>query len=360
MTAHMEKSSYTIVNGDEALEIIDKYRRNPLLEMPQHVPIRVEAIEAEFPWFSQLGNRALYLARAEDNAVGTFKLRGALVAVEVARRDGSDRVIAASAKNHGLGVAMAVLIQKHMHGLVVVPRNTPQVALDSLNEIANQSDGRVVIDNKIGDTYDECREATEAMGEAGEGRVIPAFNDPNVTAGQGTIVSHIKQVIGPVEHYALPTGGGGLTRGVLNRIVELGHDSHVHAFEAEGSDSMSRSVAAGEVITATSPNDKYGGSRVREIGGIVLETLLSHPDRFSTYGVWDDEVDNFIDFYAYYRHETGADKFARPLEPTTLVAAAGLFRIIQQGYIPADERVALIGTGMNAPLYPELQKKSWY
>lgn len=357
MTASMEKTGQTIVNGDEALEIIDQYRSHPLLEMPTRVPIRVEAIEAEFPWFSQLGNRALYLARAEDNTAGTFKLRGALVAVEVAQRDGADRVIAASAKNHGLGVAMAVLIQKHMHGLIVVPSNTPQEALASLNEIANQSNGRVVIDNKTGDTYDECREATEAMGKVGKGRVIPAFNDPNVTAGQGTIVSDIGRVIGPVEHYALPTGGGGLTRGVINRIVELGQDSHVHAFEAEGSDSMSRSIVAGEVVKATAPNNKYGGSRVEKIGSLVLDTLLTHIERISTHSVWDDEVEDFIDHYIYYRGETGVD--AQPLEPTTLVAAAGLFRLAHMNLIPAEERVVLVGTGRNAPLRPKPKRMPW-
>lgn len=345
MTANMEKITHSI-SGDEALEIIDKYRHHPLLEMPKRVPVGVEALDVEFPWIAhEFGDRALYLVQAADNAAGAFKLRGALVAIEAYKRHGYDSFYAVSAKNHAFGVAYAALVHQ-VHAKLYVPESAPESAVDRLRLLASHSEGLLKVE-RTGATYDMAYKLANAK-EGGRRKQIPAYNDPYVVAGQGTIVDDTEAVLDNVD-YAFVTGGGGLGTGVAGRIIERGSDSHAYAFEAEGSDGLSRSRDAGELVEARAPNQLYGGAAVRDVTPLAVEMVLSRPDVMSVHHVWDDEV-------AAQESEYIADRDIRslthihPYEPTTLVGLAGLVRLLRERVIEPDRRVALIGTGKNAPL----------
>src|SRR5437763_15288170 len=110
---------------------------------------------------------------------GSFKVRGALVAVAGVRaRDANQPVVTASAGNHGLGVAFAAE-RLGADATVVVPATASAVKVAALE----RSGARLVL---RGTTYDEAER--HALALAGDGaHFISPYNDPDVIAGQGTI-----------------------------------------------------------------------------------------------------------------------------------------------------------------------------
>lgn len=346
MTVSMEKLHQT-VSGDEALEIINAHRHHPLLEMPKRTAIGVEALEVEFPWIRhEFGERALTLSlvQAADNAAGAFKLRGALVAMEMYKRQGHDTFYAVSAKNHAFGVAYAALVHQ-VYAKLYVPKSAPYSAIKRLKSLESQSEGLLRLEH-IGATYDETHKI--ALANETDRKEIPAYDDPYVSAGQGTIVDDTEAILGPVD-YAFVTGGGGLASGIAHRMIERASHNHAYAFEIEGSDSLSRSIHAGEVVEATTPNQKFGGAAVREVTPQAVEIALMRPDIISVHRVMEREVEIQENEYVADRDIRDLTRF-RPYEPTTLVGLAGLVRLLREGIIGPDQHVALIGTGKNAPL----------
>src|SRR5690606_34112787 len=115
-----------------------------------------------------------------------------------------------------------------------------------------------------GENFDESLAYSYELVESQSSAMLHPYDDENVTLGQGTIVDDILEHKNDVEHIVLPVGGGGLLAGVLNRLKELDREYiKVTAVEAPGSDSLSRSMAAGKLSEALSPNQLYGGSAVR-------------------------------------------------------------------------------------------------
>lgn len=328
------------MHGDEALEIFNQFRHHP--DIDDHTWI--EDIGVEFPWLTaELGEAAVHLARLGENKARTFKVRGASVGATALMTEGYRAIQTPSAGNAGRSAALVGKILD-IPTRIVVPRTAPEEKREGIRRLWP---GGMLEVREEGEAFDEALEWAYQNPDD-YGLLLP-YDDPNVIRGQGTVVDDIVGRLDHVEHIVTPVGGAGLIAGIVNRLNELGRQTMVHGVEAEDSNSLSLSMAAGEVVAAHNPNKKYGGSAVKKVGEYALDLCLANQEMIELTTVTDQHVAQFIDRYAQHRSSNELED-VRPYEPTTLVAMAALAKIALR--YPSQTIVAL-GTGHNDSLYPE-------
>jgi threonine dehydratase len=160
---------------------------------------------------------------------GAFKIRGALVAIDAARRDDpSGAVVTASAGNHGLGIAHASSILD-VRATVVVPENASLVKVHKLSTY----DIELL---KYGTSYDDAQAYAKSLADERGIRFISPFNDSDVIAGQSTLFDEMLSQAPDIEHVVVSVGGGGLISGVLvSRDAHDRSDVRVTGVQAEES-----------------------------------------------------------------------------------------------------------------------------
>ena len=169
---------------------------------------------------------------------GSFKVRGALVAVANALAD--DRggaVVTASAGNHGLGVAYAAQVLG-AKATIVVPENASAAKQRALERF----DVELV---RHGSSYHEAEVYALALSESGA-RFISAYNDPDVISGQGTIALELFDQVPDLATIVAPVGGGGLLSGLALAASQRA-GVEVCGVEAAASPAVSAAVEAGRV-----------------------------------------------------------------------------------------------------------------
>jgi threonine dehydratase len=154
----------------------------------------------------------VWLKCENEQLTGSFKLRGALNKVlSLAPPDLERGLVAASAGNHGIGVAFAVVVAG-AQATVVVPRDIVERkrrALEAFGAEIRLADGDYAVAERDGLSVAALRRATW----------ISPYNDPEVIAGQGTLGRELSRQIdnlhlpGEVDVY-VPVSGGGLLAGV--------------------------------------------------------------------------------------------------------------------------------------------------
>jgi threonine dehydratase len=167
---------------------------------------------------------------------GSFKVRGALAAVAASARDRRP-VVTASAGNHGLGVAYAATLLD-AEATVVVPANASRAKIDALRRFA--------IDLRlIGDGYDAAESAALELAAESGARFVSAYTDPDVIAGQATIVGEVAVALSGEFQIVVPVGGGGLASGTG---LAAPARARVLGIEAAASRAVSSSMTAGRVV----------------------------------------------------------------------------------------------------------------
>ena len=179
--------------------------------------------------------------------VGAFKFRGAYN--RLSRLNEEERthgVVAFSSGNHAQGVALAASMLG-MPSLIVMPSDAPQVKVD-----ATRAFGAEI---RFYDRARENREAIAATLAAERGAiVVPAFDDPFIIAGQGTVGLEIAQqarLLGAQLDLAIgPIGGGGLMAGTCVSLRARHPDIDIYGVEPEAFDDTRRSLEAGRRVGA--------------------------------------------------------------------------------------------------------------
>jgi threonine dehydratase len=177
---------------------------------------------------------------------GSFKLRGAAAFVAGMVQAGKKRVIAASAGNHGLGVALAAQTFG-VQAQVLVSAQTPQGKRDGILALGA---GLQV----VGATYDEAEAAARRQAEADSSlSFASAFDDDWVIAGNGGVLAReILAQLPDVDTVVTPVGGGGLAAGLGVEMVPRG--IRVLGVSPEANCAMKRSLDEGRAYT------RYDGS----------------------------------------------------------------------------------------------------
>jgi len=218
------------VTGGEVAERVRKLTRvTPLIPAPA------------------LGRRTgadVWLKLENLQRTGSFKLRGAaarIAALALRAGDSKPRVVAASAGNHGLGVALAGRAFG-IEATVLVSAQTPEVKRAGIAALG----ARVEV---AGATYDEAEAAARERAAADPGLVfVSAFDDDHVIAGNGGLLAReVLAQLPDVQAIVVPVGGGGLAGGIGVEVVPRG--IKVLGASPEANCAMRRSLDEGRAYT---------------------------------------------------------------------------------------------------------------
>ena len=257
----------------------------------------------------------------------SFKVRGALhKLLRMGPEERAAGVITASAGNHGQGVAYAARVFR-IPATVYVPDNANQLKVQAIKRMG----ARVVhAGRSYNEAYLEALRAQEASGAT----FVHAFDDPDVIAGQGSLGVELLGQLASVDTVLIGVGGGGLIAGVARYLKARRPSIRVVGVEPSGADAMTRSLAAGELVTLERVDTIADGLAASVPGALTLAIARRCVDRMIR--VEESEMLRAIRLYFEWEHLLAEPAGAAPL-------AALLYH-----YAPeASERVALVLSGAN-------------
>ena len=181
-----------------------------------------------------------------EQRTGSFKIRGAFNAI--ASLDDEQRargIVASSAGNHGLGVAMAAQLLGTT-ATVFVPADAPRVKVDGIRAL-----GATVDEEQP--HYDAAHHAAERFAvESGCSFINPCAGHA-VLAGQGTVGLEILEELPAMNTIVVPVGGGGLVGGIAGFVREASPSVRIIGVQSESTNAMAASLAAGRRVDIETP-----------------------------------------------------------------------------------------------------------
>ena len=176
---------------------------------------------------SQLTGAEIFLKFENQQFTASFKERGALnklLSLGAAERQRG--VIAMSAGNHAQAVAVAAG-QRGTKADLFIPVGAPLAKAAAVRSYG----GNV---HPIDGTYDEAAAEARAFADREHKTLIPAFDDPHIVAGAGTVGLEIARQAPRTRLMVVPLGGGGLIAGVAIALKWLLPEVRVIGVQAEG------------------------------------------------------------------------------------------------------------------------------
>jgi len=242
-----------------------------------------EVIKPILPQTPVLASRALsermggpvYLKCENLQRTGSFKARGAYL--RISRLSDAERgrgVVAASAGNHGQGVAFAAGLLG-TKTTVVMPEGAPLPKIE-----ATRSYGAEVILHGTAVEHALAR-AKELAAENGSVFIHP-FEHPDVVLGQGTVGMEIVEQCPDVRTIAVPVGGGGLAAGIAIAAKGLRPAIRVVGAQADAVAPFPASFAAGHPVACTPGHTMADGIAVAKPGELAFCVLAEYADAVVT------------------------------------------------------------------------------
>ncbi|WAL63427.1 threonine ammonia-lyase IlvA [Amycolatopsis cynarae] len=216
----------------------------------------------------------VWLKREDLQVVRSYKLRGAYNLLAQLDPDQRDRpIVCASAGNHAQGVAFACRALE-LRARIFVPRTTPRQKRDRIALLGGDRVETIV----GGDTYDAAFAAAREDAERTGAVMVPAFDHPDVIAGQGTVAREIAEQLGTApDVVVVPVGGGGLVAGMTTWLAKHHPATRVLGVEPRGAASMAAAIAAGRPVELAALDGFVDGAAVRKVGAHTHGVLAEHP-----------------------------------------------------------------------------------
>ena len=190
---------------------------------------------------SQAAGGDVFLKLETEQVTGSFKARGAFNTLALmSPEDRARGVVASSAGNHGLGVAIAA---KHFgaKATIFVPHMAPEVKRRGIESL-----GATV--NAEAPDYDAAMDlAISHAKEHGATFIHPCLGDPLI-AGQGTVALEIIEELPSLGTIIVPVGGAGLLAGTGALLRRIAPDIRILGAQSVHTAAMARSLAAGRVV----------------------------------------------------------------------------------------------------------------
>ncbi|HUR78832.1 MAG TPA: pyridoxal-phosphate dependent enzyme [Acidimicrobiales bacterium] len=169
---------------------------------------------------SDLARRPVVLKYEHLQRTGSFKIRGAYNLI--AQLPDGVNVVAASAGNHGQGVALAAKLLGHK-ATIYMPASAPLPKVESTRGYGAEV---VLVDGDVNLCLDQ------AKGHTGGAVFVPPFDDERIIAGQGTVGLEFAAQAPEIDTVVVPIGGGGLIAGVATAFAHTRRDVRVVGVEA--------------------------------------------------------------------------------------------------------------------------------
>ncbi|MCG0238641.1 MAG: threonine ammonia-lyase [Firmicutes bacterium] len=223
------------------------------------------------PSISQLVGCPVYLKPENLQRAGSFKVRGAFYKMSSLSPEEQRRgVVAASAGNHAQGVALAAQ-QAGIPATIVMPAEAPITKVQATEAYG----ARVVL---YGTTYDDAYDHALEIQRATGATFIPAFDDPHIIAGQGTIGLEILDDLPDAGTVLVPVGGGGLISGVALAIKSLRPDCRIIGVQAAGAPAVYLSRQEGRYCTTDSVRTIADGIAIKRPGKLTWDYIQRYVD----------------------------------------------------------------------------------
>jgi threonine dehydratase len=190
---------------------------------------------------SAIAGGDVHLKLENEQTTGSFKLRGALNALSTLPPDAQKHgVVASSAGNHGMGVALAARTLG-IRAKIYVPATAPAVKKSGIRALGAE------LDDSQPD-YDAAMAKAIVFGkETGRAFINPCLGD-QLLAGQGTVALEILEQLPGVRAMVINVGGGGLLGGCASLVRHERPDVKIHGAQSVNTDAMARSLAARRVV----------------------------------------------------------------------------------------------------------------
>jgi threonine dehydratase len=251
--------------------------------------------------------RPVVLKLEHLQTTGSFKLRGATNALLAGPRP--EVVVTASGGNHGLGVATAARLLG-LPARVHVPRDAPAGKVRRI-----RATGAEVVAHD--GPYARAADAARLDADRPGARLVHAYDEPAVVAGQGTVGAEIVADAPDVDTLVVAVGGGGLAAGVA---LAAGGRAMV-AVEPENCDCLHRALAAGHPVDAPVTSIAASALGASRVGALPFAVLR---DRATSVLVTDAQLVAAM--------ERLWEEFRLAVEP----AAAAPFAAWLAGLVPGD------------------------
>jgi threonine dehydratase len=209
--------------------------------------------------FSESAGTDVYLKLENLQRTGSFKARGALNKLLTLSAEQRARgLVAASAGNHGQGVALAAKLLD-VRATIVMPEATALIKVQR-----TEGYGAEVLLH--GENWDQAQARAVELAAARGMTLVHPFDDLAVIDGQGTVGLEILDDLPDVEAIVVPIGGGGLAAGIALAVKSQRPDVRVIGVQAAGAAAMARSIAAGARVRVERPTTIAEGIRVGNVG----------------------------------------------------------------------------------------------
>lgn len=188
-------------------------------------------------WLESIVGVPVWAKLENHQLTGSFKIRGAFA--RVAHLQSGTTVIAASAGNHGLGIATAAS-WRGMVANICVPISASRLKRE---RILAGGVGLIV----HGGTVEESAHHARSLAELNGWVYVSPFNDPDVIAGQGTLFLEFLEQCPDLKMLVVPIGGGGLISGAVAARCVTGQAISIIGCEPEAYASMHESISNGQI-----------------------------------------------------------------------------------------------------------------
>jgi threonine dehydratase len=217
------------------------------------------------PTFSSMCGYEVYLKLETMQKAGSFKVRGAMNRILSCRDEIGERgVVAASAGNHAQGVAVAARVAG-VPATVVMP-----VWASVSKQAAARSYGATVI--LSGEDLEESIRNAKDLAKGGM-TYIPAFDDPWVISGQGTVGLEILEDLPGTDLIVVPVGGGGLIAGITVAAKGANPRVRVCGVQAASCPSAAEAMKAGRPVLVEAGATIADGIRVQQVGDLAFPVI---------------------------------------------------------------------------------------
>ncbi len=245
----------------------------------------VETLCAPTAAFGDLLGGKVHFKFENHQRTGSFKDRGSLNRLlQLTAEERARGVITASAGNH----AQALAFHGGRLGIpvtVVMPETAPLIKVTNTRGYGARvrQSGTILDDSAV--------EARRLAGE--EGLVmVPAFDDVDVIAGQGTIGLEILEAVPDVDTVVVPIGGGGMISGIAIAIKEQRPGVRIIGVEAEAAPSARASRDAGKIVRISHADTLADGIATKRVGDLTFPLIERYVDDLVVVG--EEEIASAI------------------------------------------------------------------
>lgn len=189
--------------------------------------VRAESLE-------RLSGAQVWLKLEIENPTGTFKVRGALNAIDRRlHKFRFDGVVTSSTGNHGAAIAFAARLM-NIRSRIYLPENPNPVKRDKIAKL-----GAEIVE--VGRDLEASREQAAKFSEESGWPLIVDVDDPNIAAGAATIACEILEQAPSTDVITVPIGDSNLIRGIACVAKQIRPSVRIIGVQAERAPAYFRS-----------------------------------------------------------------------------------------------------------------------